>query len=56
MSRFKWKSGILLDDQIVPFNIEVINTLRENFLWSKNTGTIGIVNGGLYEFSLGFFG
>lgn len=56
MARYKWKSGILLDGQIVPFNCEVINTLKQNFLWSKNTGVLGIVNGGLYEVSVGLFG
>jgi len=36
--------------------VEVINTLKENFIWAKNSGVIGVLNGGLYEVSWGVFG
>jgi len=33
VARYKWKSGILLPNSIVPFNVEVVNTLKENYIW-----------------------
>lgn len=33
LARYKWKTGLFLDNNIIPFDTEVVNTLKENFIW-----------------------
>jgi hypothetical protein len=39
----------------VPWNIQSINTLTENFLWDKDKPNIIVVAPGIYEVTFGFF-
>ena len=39
----------------VPWEIQCVNTDPDNFLWEKDKTAILIVNGGLYQISLGFY-
>lgn len=39
----------------MPFEIQVLNTLQENFLWTENTDTLLVLNGGLYQISFSLF-
>ena len=39
----------------MPFEKEIVNTLRENFVWTQNTDTLLIKNGGLYHITFGLF-
>jgi hypothetical protein len=39
----------------MPLEKQIVNTLRENFLWTENTDTLFISNGGLYRINFGLF-
>lgn len=39
----------------MPWNIQSINTLTENFLWDKDKPNIIVVAPGIYEVTFGFF-
>lgn len=50
------KSGEVLSQNIVPWEIESVNTCSENFLWDKiKNNSIIAVAPGLYEVSCGFY-
>lgn len=49
VARWTWKSGQLKTGQLVPWEVQVINTLPDNFLWEKDKPNIIIVAPGLYE-------
>ena len=55
IARYKWKSGQFANTPFVPFEVECLNTLKENFIWEKNATALVISNGGLYEIAFGFF-
>jgi hypothetical protein len=55
VSRFMWKSGQVKNGYAVPWEIQLVNTDPENFLWEKDKTAILVVKGGLYQISLGFF-
>ena len=42
-------------DGFVPWEIQIANTLPENFVWEKNSRYIIVVTPGLYEVTYGFF-
>lgn len=56
IARFRWRSNKYIDDQFIPFDEEIVNTLKENFVYEKGSATIGIINEGLYQIKIGFFG
>ena len=55
VARWIWKSGKLKNQHGVPWNVQIVNTNPENFLWQKGRVNIQVVNGGLYEVSFGFY-
>lgn len=55
LARYKWKSGQFGNTPFVPLEIECLNTLKENFIWEKNSTSLVVLNGGLYEVAFGFF-
>lgn len=55
IARYKWKSGQFSNTPFVPFEVECLNTLKENFIWEKNATSLVVMNGGLYEIAFGFF-
>ena len=54
MGRWVWKSGELLG-QLVPWEVQAINTCPDNFLWEKNRAAIILSAPGLYQLSFGFY-
>lgn len=56
VARYKWRSGDLLERNLIPWDVEVVNTLKDNFLWTDGGSTIAVANGGLYEVKFGVFG
>ena len=55
IGRWLWKSGKVKNNLSIPWEIQIINTSNENFLWEKDRTFIGIKEGGLYEIKMGFF-
>ncbi|KAG9394733.1 Chromosome partition protein Smc [Carpediemonas membranifera] len=56
MGRWIWKSGRVKSNNVIPWNVQAINTAPDNFSWVKDRSVITIRTGGLYELSCGFFG
>jgi hypothetical protein len=50
-----WKSGKTKSGQGVPWNIQLVNTNAQNFLWEKDKVNIVVIAPGLYEITFGFF-
>lgn len=48
-ARWAWKSGDLKSGSMVPWEIQLSNTLPDNFLWEKDKTNILTVAPGLYE-------
>jgi hypothetical protein len=55
IGRWLWKSGKVKNNLSIPWEVQIINTSNENFLWEKDKTFIGIKEGGLYEIKMGFF-
>jgi hypothetical protein len=55
IGRWIWKSGELLSQNIVPWDIQSINTCADNFLWDKGKNSVVTVAPGLYEICCGFY-
>jgi DNA-binding IscR family transcriptional regulator len=55
VGRWAWKSGELKTGSSVPWEIQLANTLPDNFLWEKEKTSILTVAPGLYEITFGFF-
>ena len=55
IGRWLWKSGKVKNNLSIPWEVQVINTSNDNFLWEKDKSIIGIKEGGLYEIKMGFF-
>lgn len=51
-ARWAWKSGELKSGSMVPWEIQLSNTLPDNFLWEKDKTNVLTVAPGLYEVSL----
>lgn len=49
VGRWAWKSGDLKSGSTVPWEIQLSNTLPDNFLWEKDKASILTVAPGLYE-------
>ena len=55
IGRWLWKSGKIKNNLSIPWEVQVINTSNDNYLWEKDKPVIGIKEGGLYEIKMGFF-
>ncbi|EAR92032.3 hypothetical protein TTHERM_00105270 (macronuclear) [Tetrahymena thermophila SB210] len=55
VGRWIWKSGQLKSGNAIPWEVEIVNTLQDNFLWEQNKTSILTVSPGLYQIQLGFF-
>ena len=49
LGRWAWKSGEVRNGGLVPWEIQLANTLSDNFLWEKEKTSILTVAPGLYE-------
>ena len=55
IGRWLWKSGKIKNNLAIPWEVQIINTSNDNFLWEKDKTFINIKEGGLYEIKMGFF-
>lgn len=55
IGRWSWKSGDIKPGQMIPWEVQLINTLPDNFIWEKDKTTILVIAPGLYEIQCGFF-
>ena len=55
IGRWLWKSGKVKNNLSVPWEVQIINTSPDNFIWEKDKSIINIKEGGLYEINLGFY-
>ena len=55
IGRWLWKSGKVKNNLSIPWEVQIINTSNDNFLWEKDKPFINIKEGGLYEIKMGFF-
>ena len=55
IGRWLWKSGKIKNNLSIPWEVQIINTSNDNFLWEKDKPFINIKEGGLYEIKMGFF-
>ena len=55
IGRWLWKSGKIKNNLSVPWEIQIINTSPDNFIWEKDKTIININEGGLYEINIGFY-
>lgn len=55
LGRWIWKSGNIKNGYAIPWEIQLVNTAPDNFLWDKDKTSIVVVSAGLYEINLGFF-
>lgn len=55
IGRWTWPGGVLLPNNVIPWETQVINTSPENFKWEKKSGTLIISQAGTYEVTFAFF-
>lgn len=55
VGRWIWKSGEIKPNNLVPWEVQPLNTCPDNFLWEKAKTSIVTVAPGLYEISFGFY-
>ena len=55
IGRWLWKSGKVKNNLSIPWEIQIINTSPDNFIWEKDKAVIIINEGGLYEINMGFY-
>ena len=51
VGRWIWKSGEIKQGNILPWEVQVINTLPDNFIWEKDKTCILVLAPGIYEVS-----
>lgn len=55
VGRWIWKNGILKENNIIPWNIEIVNTNTLNLKYNKDKTILTVLTPGLYELVAGFF-
>ena len=55
IGRWLWKSGKVKNNLSVPWEVQIINTSPDNFIWEKDKPVLNIKEGGLYEINMGFY-
>ncbi len=55
VGRWLWKSGQVKNGYAVPWDIQLVNTAPDNFIWEKEKTNIVVVASGLYEITIGFY-
>ena len=54
VGRWLWKSN-KKNKLAIPWDIQSVNTAPDNYLWEKNGININVINGGIYQISLGLY-
>ena len=55
IGRWMWKSGIIKNNYIIPWENQLVNTFPDNFIWEKDKNFIMVNEEGLYELNIGFY-
>ena len=55
VGRWLWHSGQAKTGNLVPWEVETVNTLPDNFLWDKDQTSILTLASGLYEITVNMF-
>ena len=55
VGRWLWKSNKKKVGLAIPWDTQSINTAPDNYLWEKEKTGINIINGGIYQISLGLY-
>ena len=55
IGKWLWESGNISKGYAVPWEVQVINTMPENFIWEKDDICIMVKEKGIYLLSLAFF-
>jgi hypothetical protein len=55
LGRWKWKSGNIKNGYAIPWEIQLVNTSPDIFLWEKDKTSIYISTGGIYEITMGIY-
>ena len=53
--RWAWRSGELRAGNAVPWEVQMLNSRPDNFLWERDKSTLLVTSAGLYQVSFGFF-
>lgn len=53
-AKYIWKSGDLLNGNLIPWDLQSVNTMPDNFLWNRAESVL-VVTPGLYQVSLGVY-
>ena len=56
LARWVWKGGILYNGYLIPWDVQIINSLPDNFIWEPSASNIIISTSGLYEINFGIYG
>ena len=55
IGRWMWKSGIIKNNYIIPWENQLVNTFPDNFIWEKDKNFIMVNEEGLYELNIGLY-
>lgn len=53
--RWAWKTGVVKNGYAIPWEIQLVNTAPDNYLWEKDKTSVTVVAAGLYELNMAFF-
>ena len=55
VGRWLWKTGKIKGGYAIPWDTQSVNTSPDNFIWEKDKTIITVIQGGIYQVSLGFY-
>ena len=55
VGRWLWKSNKNKNKLAIPWDIQSVNTAPDNYIWEKSGINIIVINGGIYQVSLGLY-
>ena len=55
VGRWLWKSNKNKNKLAIPWDIQSVNTAPDNYIWEKSGVNIIVINGGIYQVSLGLY-
>ena len=55
VARWLWKNGQVIEQEVIKWDMESVNTCPENYQWQQLQGVIYVEAPGLYELTMAFF-
>ena len=55
VGRWLWKSNKNKNKLAIPWDVQSVNTAPDNYIWEKSGINIIVINGGIYQVSLGLY-